>query len=315
MIEIKNILDASIQDVMEASTNPNNFVGIPTGLKELDRLLYGLDNSDLIVVGGRPGMGKTAFLISLAINMAMKEIPVMFYSLQMDNNQITKRIISNVSSIDVDKIKSGLLSNEDWDKLNQACQVLYKLPIFLSDKIDWKIEDFCNQVKKDIEENKANIIIIDYLQLFSSREKLQNRYEEIALCTRELKKLARELNIPIIVASQLNRNVESRNSNSLRDSIPQMYDLRDSGTICEDANVIILLHRPEYYLQSAEDDRGNNIRGLAEVFIAKNHMGETGCVRLNYIKGIGKFENWEDHHVQVSSFINTSEFDNIDPSF
>ena len=315
MIKLENIINESIQDIQDASDNLNNFVGIPTGLKDLDILLLGLDKSDLIVVGGRPGMGKTGFLITLATNMAINRIPVLFYSFQMDNNQIMKRIISNVSSIEYLKIRSGMLTTEEWDRLCQANKVLYELPIFLSDKINWKIEDFCNQVRKDIEETKAKIIFIDYLQLFSSREKLQNRYEEIALCTRELKKLTRELNLPIIVASQLNRNVENRASDLLYDKIPQMYDLRDSGTICEDANVIVLLHRPEYYLQRTEDHNGENIKGLAEVIVAKNHMGITGSVKLKFAPETCKFENWEDHYMSVSSCINSNEFNATDVPF
>lgn len=294
MIRINDVLEETLQNMQEAAKSQHGFGGIPTGLAKLDNALCGLENSDLIVVGARPAMGKTSFLITLALNIAKLDIPVMFYSLEMSNAQIVNRIIQNETGIEGYKFRAGRISFQEWDVLKSTFENIGKYPIFLTDKNKWKIEDFCNKVRTDIENTKAKIIFIDYLQLFSTREKYQNRYEEIALCTRELKKLAKELDIPIIVASQLNRNVENRPSVFCEEKRPQMFDLRDSGTICDDANIVLLLHRPEYYLHSYVDANGNNIKGLAEVIIAKNHMGAEETIALLFRPNIGRFEDWKD---------------------
>lgn len=294
MIQINGILEEALQNIHVAANSPYGFGGIPTGLSDLDKALYGLENSDLIVIGARPAMGKTVFLITLALNMAKLDIPVMFYSFEMSNTQIANRIITNETGIDGYKIRTGRMNDKEWNILNRAIENLSTYPIFLTDKNNWKIEDFCDKVRNDIENTNAKIIFIDYLQLFSTREKYQNRYEEIALCTRELKKLAKELDIPIIVASQLNRNVENRSSGVYVDKKPQMFDLRDSGTICDDANVVLLLHRPEYNLRSYEDAEGNDIYGLAEVIIAKNHMGREDTVKLRFKPEFARFEDWKN---------------------
>jgi replicative DNA helicase len=160
-------------------------------------------------------------------------------------------------------------------------------------------------MKDFVKTHGVKAVLIDYLQLFSTQTKYQNRYEEISLCTRELKRLAKELNLPIIVASQVNRNVEHRQVESVRDKAPQMYDLRDSGTICDDANVVLLLHRPEYYLHNYEDD----IRGLAELNIAKNHMGRTATIRLRFNPKFCKFENLQN---DLETTANNDVFSNID---
>lgn len=292
MIKINDILEKTLQNMQNAANSPYGFGGIPTGLCDLDKALYGFENSDLIVVGARPAMGKTGFLITLALNMAKLDIPVMFYSLEMSNTQIANRIITNETGIDGHRIRTGRMNDKEWDVLNRTIENIATYPIFLTDKNNWEIEVFCDKVKNDIENTNAKIIFIDYLQLFSTREKYQNRYEEIALCTRELKKLAKELDIPIIVASQLNRNVENRPSGVYVDKKPQMFDLRDSGTICDDANVVLLLHRPEYYLRSYEDAEGNDINGLAEVIITKNHMGYEDTIKLRFKPEFARFEDW-----------------------
>ncbi len=262
-------------------------------------------------------MGKTGFLITLAINVVNIGIPVLFYSLDMSNRQIVNRILSNISGIDGNKLSSGQMSEDEWKTIIKIGKALENFPFYLSDECDWKIEDFCRKVREDVKETGAKIIFIDYLQLFSTREKLQNRYEEVALCTRELKLLARELNLPVIVASQLNRNVENRMGGIFRENMPQMFDLRDSGTICDDANVVMLLYRPEYYSHSSEDNNGNDIRGLVEVIIAKNHMGKESAVRLKFSPETSKFEDWKPSE-QENPFLNRSNnettFDNFESS-
>lgn len=292
-IKLDDLLEQSIQALVDASKSPNGFVGLPSGLKDLDRALCGFDNSDLIIVGGRPAMGKTAFMVTVALNMAKSNIPVLYYSLEMNSDQLVRRIISNVTGIDGYKISAGTLFEHDWDVIQKATESLGHYPLYINDTNNWTIEDFCDQVRKDVEATQAKVIFVDYLQLFSSREKLQNRYEEIALCTRELKKLAGTLKLPIIVSSQLNRNPEYRTSAFSRDKFPEMYDLRDSGTICDDANVVLLIHRPEYYLKSNEDSEGRDIRGLTQIIIAKNHTGRIGTIDLKFNPTICKFVDWD----------------------
>ena len=307
-LNFSDILQESLLSIQNASKNPYGFVGLPSGLKDLDNTLCGFDNSDLIVVGARPAMGKTGFLLTLAINMAEREIPVLFYSLEMSNPQIVNRMLSNITGIEGNKLSSGRMSEEEWGPIIKVGKGMGEYPRYLTDKCDWKIEDFCKKVREDVEETGAKIIFIDYLQLFSTRERLQNRYEEVALCTRELKLLARELNLPVIVASQLNRNVENRTTGIFREKMPQMFDLRDSGTICDDANVVMLLYRPEYYTRSTEDENGYDIRGLAEVIIAKNHMGREDTIRLKFSPETGKFEDWKSYEPEVP-FINRPNYE------
>lgn len=217
-------------------------------------------------------------------------------------------MLSNITGIEGNKLSSGRMSEEEWGTIIKVGKGMGEYPLYLTDKCDWKIEDFCKKVREDVEETGAKIIFIDYLQLFSTRERLQNRYEEVALCTRELKLLARELNLPVIVASQLNRNVENRTTGIFREKMPQMFDLRDSGTICDDANVVMLLYRPEYYTRSTEDENGYDIRGLAEVIIAKNHMGREDTIRLKFSPETGKFEDWKSYEPEVP-FINRPNYE------
>lgn len=315
MIEIKEILEKSIQEIMVTANNSCGLIGLPSGFEALDKVLYGFDNSDLIVVGGRPAMGKTGFMLSVAINMAEQHIPVLFYSFEMSKTQVVKRIISIVTNIALDKIRSGGLGRQELDKLKKAMAVVCSYPIYINDSDKWSIEDFCKKVIEDVEKNNARVIFIDYLQLFSSSEKCQNRYEEIALCTRKLKRLAKELNLPIIVSSQLSRSVENRPSGLQYGKRPQMYDLRDSGTICDDANVVLLLHRPEYYLSANEVAEACDIRGLAEVSIAKNHMGRVDSIRLRFIPETGKFENWKIIKSGSLSIPDYDDIDTYDPPF
>lgn len=285
---INELIDQTIATMQKAANEPCT-AGVPSGLEALDRVLCGFENSDLIVVGGRPAMGKTCFLISLAINMARQNMPVLFYSLEMTNAQIIRRIISNVSGIERGKISTGDLSSEERQALAQSTSTIGNYPIYIDDKPNYEIEELCEQVRKDVEQSGAKAVLIDYLQLLSTKQKLQNRYEEISLCTRKLKQLARELELPVIVTSQLNRYVENRPSGF----IPQLSDMRDSGTICEDANVILLFYRPELYMRSGEDECGRNIRGVVNVIIAKNHMGSTNEIRLK-LSPTGRLEDWTD---------------------
>ena len=297
MDDFKKLLEQSLNNIQNLANNPKALSGIPTGFVDLDRALSGFNNSDLIVVGGRPAMGKTALLVNMALKQSVNyHIPVLFYTFEKTQNQIVRIILSSIAEIDGYKIGNGMLAAEDWAAIMNNAKVLNDdVPLYIVDNPSAKIKDFCQKVKKDVSQTGAKIIYIDNLHLFSSSLGYQNRYEEISACTRELKHLAKELDMPIVMASQINRNPEHRDTRSIEYYRPFMYDLRDSGTICEDSNVVILLDRPELKYHSYEDSEGNNIRGLAEVIIAKNHMGREDVIRLRFKPEFARFEDWKDY--------------------
>ena len=299
MISITDALKDALETLQKRSNNPDTTPEISTGFYHLDRLLGGFDNSDLIVIGARPAMGKTAFMLSLALNNAMKGTPVLFYSFEMSGTQITTNIITKITGVETYKITSGLLSANEWEKLTNDLKTLNEIPLYIIDSPSREIEDFLNEVKKDVAETSAKVVIVDYLQLLSSKEKHNNRYEEIALFTRELKHLARSLDIPIIIGSQINRNPEMRSVHNMESQAPVMADLRDSGTICEDANVVILLDRPEVRTHSYIDSCGCDIRGLVNVIVAKNHMGRSDTVKLRFKSDVCRLEDY-DEFVDIS---------------
>lgn len=306
MKDFKELIEESLNALQKAGNNPSHINGISSGFGDVDKIIGGFENSDLIVIGGRPLMGKTAFLLSMALNMAEQNLPILFYSLEMNSVQLMQRILSNRAEIEGYKIKEGMMVEKEWESLILKIKPLSSYPLFIGENIPYKIEDFCKRVTEEAESTQAKAVFIDYLQLFSTKEKYQNRYEEISLCTRELKHLARLLNIPIFIGSQINRNPEHRYPGRIESYIPYMSDLRDSGTICEDANVVILLDRPEIHFHSAEDENGNDIRGLAKINVAKNHMGATGYVDLKFHPSLCKFEDWE--RFNSSNFLDGSSF-------
>lgn len=296
MDDFKKLLEQSLNHIQNIANNPEALPGIPTGFADLDRALGGFNNSDLIVVGARPAMGKTALLVNMALRQSVEyHIPVLFYTFEKTQTQIVRLILSSVAEIEGYKISNGMLSADEWDALMNKVKVLWEnVPLYIVDNPSAKILQFCKDVKAGIANTDAKIVYIDNLQLFSSSLGYQNRYEEISACTRELKHLAKELNIPIVMASQINRNPEHRDSRNIEHYRPYMYDLRDSGTICEDSNVVILLDRPELKYHSCEDPEGNDIRGLVEVNIAKNHMGREDSIKLRFKPELARFEDWKD---------------------
>lgn len=316
MDTFNTLLEQSLTDLQTRANSSNPIPGLPTGFRDLDRALGGFSNSDLIVVGARPAMGKSTLLLNMALTQALVyNIPVLFYSLEKATNQIIRQILSCESGIEGNKISCGSLTSEEWQKLNEATSKLGNdVPLYIVDNPPYGITQFCKEAKEAVAHTGAKIIYIDNLHLFSSSLGAQNRYEEIAACTRELKHLAKELNIPIVMASQINRNPEHRSPNTTEHYKPYMYDLRDSGTICEDSNVVILLDRPEMKYRSYEDPNGNNIRGLVEVIIAKNHMGPEDSIRLRFKPEIAKMGNWEDDNYYIANHTMNSNL-NMDDSF
>lgn len=306
MENFDELLLQAIKNMEDLLNNPEALPGITTGFAELDSSLGGFNNSDLIVVGSRPAMGKTSLLVNMALRQSVENhIPVLFYTFEKTNNQIIRIILSSISEISGYNISKGRLTPEEWLTLMDTIKKLIEdVPLYIIDKPSEKIQQFCKEVKNDIANTGAKIVYIDYLQLFSSSLGYQNRYEEISACTRELKHLAKELNIPIVIASQINRNPEYRESRYLGNDRPHMYDLRDSGTICEDSNIVLLLERPDLKYPSGQDHNGNDIRGLVEVIVAKNHMGREDVARLRFKPEFAKFEDWKDTEQSEQSSVN-----------
>lgn len=287
MESIRDILPIAFEKMCQAANSANGIGGIASGFEELDKMLGGFDDADLVVVGARPSTGKTSFLLSTALNVARSGVPVLFYSFEMNAPQLVVKALSNFTEIDSSQLASGRLTEKQWSELNACAKTLDSLPLYIVDRPSREIEIFCKAVEENVKNTGAKIIFIDYLQLFTSTEKFQNRYEETAYFTRELKHIARILNLPVVIASQLNRGFESRSDSG----DPRMSDLRDSGTICEVANVVLLLDRPELRKRCDYDEEGNDIRGLVNVIVAKNQMGPAAVAALKFKPACSRFED------------------------
>ena len=283
-----------LREMLEKAANQKEGLsGLRTGFHDLDKITSGWQNSDLIIIAARPAMGKTAFVLSMAKNMAVNfNIPVALFSLEMSNVQLVNRLIVNVCEIPGDKIKSGQLENYEWEQLDFKIKELYDAPIYVDDTPSLSIFELRTKARRLVREHDVKAIIIDYLQLMNaSGMNFGSREQEVSTISRSLKGLAKELNIPIIALSQLNRGVESRQG--AEGKRPQLADLRESGAIEQDADMVCFIHRPEYY-KITEDERGNSLIGLAEIIIAKHRNGAVGDVRLRFKSEFAKFMNIDD---------------------
>lgn len=295
--QIDPIIGEAIKKIQEAANNTSGLSGLPTGFHKLDKLTSGWQNSDLIIIAARPAMGKTAFVLSMAKNMAVDyNIPVAIFSLEMSNLQLVNRLISNVCELEGEKIKSGQLGHNDWEKLMARSKKLYSAPLYVDDTPSLSVFEFQTKARRLKSEHNIQIIIIDYLQLMNaSGMKFGSREQEVSNISRSLKALAKDLNIPIIALSQLNRSVEQRGDDK-RGKRPQLSDLRESGAIEQDADIVCFIHREEYYTKSSEDAEGNDIRGKAEFIIAKHRSGAVDDVDMRFVHRFARFENWDDSY-------------------
>ena len=296
--QIDPVLQQAIEQIQAAANNKSGLSGLQTGYTGLDKMTSGWQNSDLIIIAARPAMGKTAFVLSMAKNMAVDfSIPIAIFSLEMANVQLVKRVISNVAELEGEKIKSGHLNEEEWDRLNDRLRTVFSAPLYLDETPGLSITELRTKARRLVREHGVKMIMIDYLQLMTATGmKLGSREQEVSTISRSLKALAKELNIPIIALSQLNRSTESR-----EDKRPQLSDLRESGAIEQDADMVCFIHRPEYYTRSSEDADGNDIRGLAELIIAKHRSGAVGDVKLRFVSKFARFDNWEDGYQMAQS--------------
>ena len=249
----------------------------------------GWQRSDLIIIAARPAMGKTAFVLSMAKNMAEMNVPIAVFSLEMANVQLVNRLLVNVCEIPGEKIKNGKLESYEWEQLMQRSRSLESLPIYLDDSAGLSIMELNTKARRLVKDHHVQIIIIDYLQLMNaSGMKFGSREQEVSMISRSLKQLAKELDIPIIALSQLNRGVEKT-----EDKRPGLSDLRESGAIEQDADMVLFIHRPEYYGLTTDKD-GGSTEGIAEIIIAKHRNGAVGDVRLRFRKELARFQNLED---------------------
>lgn len=307
MDNIESLIHSAIDKIQRNANSPDYIPGLRSGYVELDRITGGFEGPDLIVIGARPLMGKTTLIINIMLKMARDyNIPAMFYSLDMSANQLVNRLLSSVSGVENIRMREGCLTADEWGQLMSASSSLTNIPLLVSDQ-SFTIEDLCDNAEEMVEKYGVKIIFIDYLQLLSPKENKENRYQDVAFCTRKLKELAKTLNIPIVVTSQVNRSPELRPGRTNVFCKPEMYELRDSGTICEDANIVILLDRPELTSRYEPDYDEYDNRGIVNVIIAKNNNGREDMVRLRFKGECNRIEEIEPDNDQRLSGIDMSE--------
>ena len=294
--QIDPVIAEASRILMAATKNKGGLTGVPSGFTGLDDITSGWQASDLVIIAGRPAMGKTSFALSIAKNIAVDyREPIAFFSLEMNNVQLVNRLISNVCEISGHKILSGQLETYEWERFDKNLRKLTGAPIYVDDTPGLSVFELRTKALRLVREKGVKIIMIDYLQLMNaSGMRFGNRQEEVSTISRSLKGLAKELNIPILALSQLNRTVENREG--IDGKRPQLSDLRESGAIEQDADMVLFVHRPEYY-HIYDDGKGNDLHGMAQIIIAKHRKGATGDVLLNFRGEFTRFQNPEDNSI------------------
>jgi replicative DNA helicase len=284
---VKPIADALLEHVQEMAGRSAMLTGLTTGFTELDAMTSGLQRSDLIIVAARPSMGKTALCLTLAQNSAIQaKAVVAVFSLEMSKESLVMRMLSSEARVDAHRFRSGFLSRDEWARLAQALGVLAETKIYIDDTPGISVLEMRAKTRRlAVEQKKLDLIIVDYLQLMSgSSKRSESRQQEVSQISRELKALAKEMNVPVIALSQLSRAPEART-----DHRPQLADLRESGAIEQDADVVAFIYREEQYNRTEENE------GTAELIIAKQRNGPTGSVNLAFLKEFTRFENmWKE---------------------
>ena len=287
---------------IEEISNKEGLRGIPSGFTKLDRLTSGWQPSDLIIVAARPGMGKTALTLTMARNIAVDQnIPVAFFSLEMSSVQLITRLISSETGLSSEKLRTGKLEKHEWEQLNVKVKSLEKAPLFIDDTPSLSIFDLRAKARRLASQYGIKMIVIDYLQLMTAggSQKGGNREQEISMISRNLKALAKELNVPVIALSQLSRAVETRGGSKR----PLLSDLRESGAIEQDADIVAFIYRPEYYkIEEWDDEDRSPTEGQGEFIVAKHRNGGLDNIRLKFIGHLGKFDNLEDFDTPFGEF-------------
>ncbi len=289
--QIDAIINEAIHQLEEASKREDGLSGVPCGFTELDRITSGWQRSDLVIIAARPSMGKTAFVLSMARNIAVNHNEgVALFSLEMSSVQLVNRLIVSETEIPAERVRTGKLTKDEWEQLNDKINNLYKAPIYIDDTPAislFELRAKCRRLKMQYD---INLVVVDYLQLMTAGgdNKGINREQEVSIISRGLKAIAKELNIPIIALSQLNRSVETRGG----DKRPQLSDLRESGAIEQDADIVLFIHRPERF-GILVDEEGNSLEGLAEIIIAKHRNGAIGTVKLKFMSEFARFMDFD----------------------
>lgn len=293
-VHVSPLIKEVSQIMMAASKNNGDVTGISTGYKRLDDLTSGWQSSDLVIIAGRPAMGKTAFALSMAKNIAADQnVPMAFFSLEMSGVQLVNRLIANTCEIEGMKILNGSLNAEEWERFDKRIQHLIDAPLYIDDTPGLSVFELRTKAMRLVREHKVQLIMVDYLQLMNANGmRFNSRQEEVSTISRSLKILAKELNIPVIALSQLNRGLEARTGADGKR--PMLSDLRESGAIEQDADMVIFVHRPEKF-GLTQGPNGEDYLGKAEIIIAKHRKGATDTVLLDFKGEYTRFENPEDN--------------------
>ena len=280
------VVEVRLDKITKLYENKAGLTGLPTGFRDLDRMTSGLQPSDLILVAARPSMGKTAFTLNLAQNVGVRQHKtVAFFSLEMSQEQLVQRLLCQIAHIDSQKLRTGQLnSDEEWTRLTDACDKLYESPIYIDDTPGISVAEMRSKARRLKSEHGLDLIIVDYLQLMQGRN-AESRQQEISEISRSLKALARELKVPLIALSQLSRSVESR-----QDKRPMLSDLRESGALEQDADIVSFLYREDYYDKETENQH------ITEVILAKHRNGPVGSVKLYFKNEFTLFLNLDTQH-------------------
>jgi len=283
LVPINDVLDVTFSRLEELYNNAGSLTGVPSGFIDLDRKTSGFQKSDLILIAARPSMGKTSFALNIAANAAMHHgIPVAIFSLEMSKEQLVSRIIASEALVDMEKMRSGRFEDEDWVKMAQVMGPLSKSPIYIDDNANTNVMEMMSKCRRLKMKRGLGLVVIDYLQLMQGTRRSENRQQEISEISRSLKIMAKELEIPVIALSQLSRAPEARQNHR-----PMLSDLRESGAIEQDADLVMFLYRDDYYNEDSEK------KNITEVIIAKHRNGSIGTVDLAWIPQYTKFGNLE----------------------
>lgn len=302
---IQDVINVALADLESYQSRTDGLSGVPSGFTGIDKETLGWQASDLIILAARPAMGKTAFVLTMARNMAVDHnVPIGFFSLEMSSVQLVKRLMISETGLSSKKIKGGeKLADYEWVQIHERLKQLSKAPLYIDDTPSLSIYEFRSKARRLVRNAGVKLIVIDYLQLMTGPPELRGmREQEVSSISRSLKAIAKELNIPIIALSQLSRAVETRGGNKR----PQLSDLRESGAIEQDADIVMFIHRPDYY--GLQDDPA--MQGLAEIIIAKHRNGSVGDVQLKFVASEAKFVDI----VTSSTFMNGNEDSQMMPS-
>jgi len=303
---VKTILNNALEELEKAQLRQDGLSGVPSGFTSVDRVTLGWQPSDFIIVAGRPSMGKTAFVLTMARNMAVDhKIPVAFFSLEMSSIQLIKRLMVSETGLESDKIRGGSkLAPYEWEQLNRRINDLSNAPLYIDDTPSPSIYEFRSKARRLVQMKGVKVIIIDYLQLMTGPPELRSMRElEVSTISRSLKAIAKELNVPVIALSQMNRFVELRTG---RDKRPQLSDLRESGALEQDADLVLFIHRPEKY-GITQDENNASMVGIAEIIIAKHRNGEVRDLKMRFRDSEAKFLDLNDPEIHTSGGVATYE--------